>query len=102
MLPPSARSYGTLISLRRAIPLLACCVALIAVAPAAARFVPVQHNGPRVTAGTLPTLTGAATRVRVVVGLALPPLSLRQERGLRSVAARRKLDVASSSSRAYV
>ena len=36
-------------ALRRAIPLLACCAALVSVAPAAARFVPVRHTGPRVT-----------------------------------------------------
>jgi len=40
--------------------------------------------------------------VRVVVGLALPPLSLRGGRGLASFSARSKLDVASTSSRAYL
>ena len=88
--------------MRRVISLLACCAALVSVAPAAARFVPVQHTGPRVTVGTVPTLTGAAARVRVIVGLALPPLSTRGGRGLASFSARRKLDVASSSSRAYL
>jgi subtilisin family serine protease len=88
--------------LRRAIPLLACCAALISVAPATARFVPVRHAGPRVRVGTLPTLTGSAARVRVVVALSLPPLSLRGGRGLTSFAAQRRLDVTSSSSRAYL
>ena len=52
--------------------------------------------------GTVPTLTGAAARVRVIVGLALPPLSTRGGRGLASFSARQKLDVRSSSSRAYL
>jgi subtilisin family serine protease len=40
--------------------------------------------------------------VRVIVGFALPPLSTRGGRGLASFSARTKLDVASSSSRAYL
>jgi subtilisin family serine protease len=88
--------------LRRVILLLACCAALVSVAPAAARFVPVHHAGPRVTVGTVPTLTGAGTRVRVIVRLAMPPLSTRGGRGLASFTARQKLDVSSSSSRAYL
>ena len=50
----------------------------------------------------MPTHTGAAVRVRVIVGLALPPLSTRGGRGLASFSARTKLDVGSSSSRAYL
>jgi subtilisin family serine protease len=88
--------------LRRVISLLVCCAALISVAPAAARFVPVRHTGPRVTVGTVPKLAGAAARVRVIVGLALPPLATRGGRGLASFSARKKLDVASSSSQAYL
>ena len=52
--------------------------------------------------GTLPALTGSATRVRVIVGLALPPLALSGGRGLTSFAAPHRLDVGSSSSRAYL
>lgn len=40
--------------------------------------------------------------MRVIVGLALPPLSTRGGRGLASFSARNKLDVGSSSSRAYL
>ena len=40
--------------------------------------------------------------MRVIVGLALPPLSTRGGRGLASFSARKKLDVASSSSQAYL
>ena len=58
--------------------------------------------GPRVTAGTVPTLTGGAARLRVIVDLALPPLSTRGERGLLASVARSKLAVDSSSSRAYL
>jgi minor extracellular serine protease Vpr len=87
--------------LRRAALLLASSAALVGVAPAAARLVPVPHAGPRVTVGTLPLLRGGASRVRVIVDLSMPPLSTRGERGLAGVALR-KLDVSSSSSRAYV
>jgi subtilisin family serine protease len=88
--------------LRRAILLLVSSAALIAGAPAAARLVPISHAGPRVAAGSLPTHTGGAARIRVIVDLALPPLSTRGQRGLLSSVARRKLDLASSSSRAYL
>ncbi len=69
-------------------------VALCTAVPAAAQ--------PRVRAGTIPLLTPAASRVRVVVSLALPPLALRGGRGLATAGARRKLDLQSSSARAYV
>ena len=49
--------------------------------------------------GTIPETT---TRVRVVVALPLPALSLHGSRGLAAAAARRRLDVSSSSSHAYV
>jgi subtilisin family serine protease len=88
--------------LRRVIPLLALTAALVAAAPAAARFEPVMHVGGRLTAGTLPRVTGGAARIRVVVDLALPPLAIENQRGLASAVARRKLDVHSASSRAYV
>ena len=88
--------------MRRGTLLLIASAALICVAPAAARFVPVEHSGPRVTAGTLPTLTGGAAHVRVIVDLPLPPLATRGDRGLFAAVARRKLDIDSSSSRAYL
>src|ERR1700688_2768412 len=102
MLPPSGRSYGTLISLRRAILLLVSSAAVVGVAPAAGGLAPVRHAGSRVTVGTVPTLTGGAARLRVIVDLAMPPLSTRGERGLLASVARTKLDLGSSSSRAYL
>ena len=53
-------------------------------------------------AGTIPLLTPAASRVRVVVSLPLPPLALRGDRALAAAGARRKLDVRSTSSQAYL
>jgi subtilisin family serine protease len=88
--------------LRRAIPLLASCAALVCAVPAAAQLRPVHHTGPRVRADTLPARTGSAQRVRVIVDLALPPLSARGGRGLLAATARRKLDVRSASARAYL
>jgi minor extracellular serine protease Vpr len=80
--------------LRRAIPLFAALTALSAATAASAQ--------PRVHAGTIPLLTPAASRVRVVVSLALPPLALRGGRGLAAAGPRRKLDLHSSSSQAYL
>jgi len=80
--------------LRRAIPLLAALAAFATALPAAAQ--------PRVRAGTIPLLTPAASRVRVVVALRLPPLALARGRGLATAVARDKLDVRSASSRAYI
>jgi minor extracellular serine protease Vpr len=90
--------------LRRAIPLLACSAALLGAAPAGAQLVRIEHAGPRVRPGTLPTLTRGAARVRVIVRLSLPPLAARNGDGLDLFAfgARRKLDLHSSSSRAYL
>ncbi|MDX6486624.1 MAG: minor extracellular serine protease Vpr, partial [Gaiellaceae bacterium] len=88
--------------MRRAIPLLVACAALLCAVPAEARLVPVRHAGPRVTHGVLPAHTGAAARVRVIVELGLPPLATRGGRGLYAAVARQKLDVRSSSARAYL
>ena len=88
--------------MRRVILLLVLSAALVGVASAAARLVPVPHTGSRVTVGTVPTLASGAARLRVIVDLALPPLSPRGERGLLSSVARSKLDFNSSSSRAYL
>jgi minor extracellular serine protease Vpr len=46
--------------------------------------------------------TAAEQRVRVIVGLEAPPLATYGERGLAQAGARRKLDVHSSSARAYL
>jgi minor extracellular serine protease Vpr len=92
---------------RRAIPLFACCAALLAAVPAAAQLVPVQRSFgdrtvPRVRAGTLRLTPGAAGRVRVIVDLPLPPLAARYGRGLYAAGARRKLDLRSAAARAYL
>jgi minor extracellular serine protease Vpr len=92
--------------LRRTVTLLACCAALVAASPAAAQLVPVKRTFgdrtlPRVHAGVLPTLASSG-RVRVVVRLSLPPLAQYAGRGLSAAGARRRLNVESSSSRAYV
>jgi len=71
---PTVRSA----QVRRAIPLLASCAALVCAVPAAARFEPVQHSGPRVHIGTFPFHTGGATRIRVVARLGLPALTSRR------------------------
>ena len=88
--------------MRRAIPLLAACAALVCAVPAAAQLRPVHHSGSRVRADTQPARTGSAQRVRVIVGLAAPPLALRGGRGLFTTAARRKLDAHTASARAYL
>ena len=89
--------------LRRALPLLVGCAALIAALPAAAQLVPVQRdNVPRVRAGVIPLTTGASSRVRMIVDLPLPPLAARYGRGLSSAGAARRLNVSSASSRAYL
>jgi minor extracellular serine protease Vpr len=91
--------------LRRALPLLACCAALVAAVPASARLQPVQrsfdgHTLPRLRAGTIHLQQGVA-RVRVIAELGLPPLAARYGRGLYG-AGRRKLAVSSAVSRAYM
>jgi minor extracellular serine protease Vpr len=92
--------------LRRAIPFLACCAALVAALPAAAQLVPVQRSFgdrtvPRIRAGVLPTLDSSG-RVRVIARLSLPPLAQRFGRGLYTSGARRRLDFESSGARAYL
>ena len=88
--------------MRRAILVLISSAAVVGVVPAQGRLVPVRHEGPRVTVGTVPALAGGAARLRVIVDLALPPLSTRGDRGLVASVARSKLDFASSSSHAYL
>jgi minor extracellular serine protease Vpr len=88
--------------LRRAIPLLACCGALIAALPAGARPTPVDRGAlPRVRAGTLPVLA-ASGRIRVIARLSLPPLAQRYGRGLAAAGLRQRLDTATAASRAYL
>jgi minor extracellular serine protease Vpr len=88
--------------LRRVIPLLVSCAALLGAVSAAAQPVPIAHKGSRVRVGTIPSSAGRSTRVRVIVRLSLPPLAARDGRGLYAFGARRKLDLHSQSSRAYL
>ena len=93
--------------MRRAIPLLACCAALVGALPAAAQLVPVQRTFgertvPRIRAGVIPLTTPSTGRVRVIVDLPLPPLAARYGRGLYAAGANRALDVTSAASRAYL
>jgi minor extracellular serine protease Vpr len=84
------------------IPLLACCAALLGAVPAGAQLVRIKHTGPLVRVGTLPSPTGGTARVRVIARLSTPPLATRGGRGLYAFVARRKLDLDSSSARAYL
>jgi minor extracellular serine protease Vpr len=91
---------------RRALTLCVCCAALVAAVPAAAQLVPVRRHFdgrtlPRLRAGTIRLQPSGAARVRVIAQLALPPLAARGGRDL-SGTGRRRLAVASASSRAYV
>ena len=93
--------------LRRALPLFACCAALVGALPAAAQLVPVQRTFgdrtvPRVRAGVIPLTTGPSGRVRVIVDLPLPPLAARYGRGLYTAGGGRTLNVSSAASRAYL
>jgi minor extracellular serine protease Vpr len=92
--------------LRRALPLLICCAALVTALPAAARPAPVERalggrTLPRLRAGTITQLRGSRL-VRVIADLPLPPLAARFGRGLYTAGVARRLDVHSSTSRAYV
>src|SRR5439155_4632164 len=64
--------------LRRAIPLLVSCTALVCAVPAAARLVPVQHSGPRVRVDTFSFQTGGSARVRVIARLEQPAVTARR------------------------
>ncbi|HEX7525431.1 MAG TPA: hypothetical protein VF327_03940, partial [Gaiellaceae bacterium] len=102
--------------MRRTVPFLACCAALVVALPAAAKLVPVQRtfgdrSVPRVRAGILPVLPSSG-RVRVIARLSLPPLAQYSGaqysgaqlagRGLLHVGSRRRLSVESAGSRAYL
>lgn len=95
--------------MRRAV-LLGCLAAvLLAAGSSAAALRPVQRTFgelslPLVREGTVtPPPKGAAGRTRVIVTLPLPPLAAaRPDRGLFAFGARRRLNVRSSSARAYL
>ena len=102
---------GTLLPLRRTflLPLLAALMVLVTASAAAAALQPIRlpHRGEttvaRVRHGVLHIPRGQARgRVTVLVGLRLPPLAQRYGAGLFAFGPRKKLDVASSSSQAYL
>src|SRR3954454_2032696 len=95
------------VSLRRLL-FLAAVAALASVPPANAAFQPIRrHFGeleiPRVRAGhvTVPAAQ-RSDRIRVIVGLKLPPLAQAYGRGLYSVGSAHRLNVRSTASQAYL
>lgn len=88
--------------------LCAVAAALSAAIPAGAALVPIGRTFgdltvPRVRAGTLTIPRNQAFgRVRVIVGLPLPPLASTQGRGLSAHGGSRRLDVASAASQRYL
>jgi minor extracellular serine protease Vpr len=94
--------------LRRFVGLLAVAAALASAVSAGASLVRIDRTFgdrtlPRVRHGTLAIPRGQATgRVRVIVGLTLPPLAAAHSLSLAGVTPARKLDVASPSSRRYL
>jgi hypothetical protein len=95
--------------LRRLAVLVAAMAALGCTSHALAAFQPLRHDasdlrsGPRVRPGRIHVPRGhAAGRVTVIVALRLPPLARAFRRGLYGFGAQRRLDLASSSSRAYL
>ena len=61
-----------------------------------------EQSVPRVRKGTIPALTSRSDRVRVIVGLSLPPLAAEHGPGLFGSLASNRLDVNSSTSRTYL
>jgi subtilisin family serine protease len=95
--------------LRRFLALTALAAALVCVTSASASLVPVRRTlgdrtVPRLRAGVVRIPAGhASARVRVIVGLRLPPLAAAYaDRALASTGSVRRLNVASASSRAYL
>ena len=91
--------------MRRRIAFLALAAALLAAAPAGAQLVPVKRHGlPRLRAGVVHVPRGHASgRVRVIVTLKLPPLAAAfHGRVLTGATTARRLDVRSTTSRAYL
>jgi minor extracellular serine protease Vpr len=88
--------------------LLAIVTALTSIAPAGASLLPIRRTFgdlvlPRVRAGHIVIPRGHADgRVRVIVGLPLPPLAAAYGRGLAGLGTTRKLDVTTSASRRYI
>ena len=88
--------------------LIAVAAALASALPASAALQPIRRafgetTMPRVRAGTIRVPAGHASgRIRVVVGLHLPPLAAAYGRTFAAAGAARKLDVASVSSRRYL
>jgi minor extracellular serine protease Vpr len=94
--------------LRRSVGLIAVATALVSALPAGAALTPIRRTFgdttlPRVRAGVLQIPAHQQSgRVRVIVGLGLPPLAAEYGRTLAATQARRKLDVTSASSRRYL
>ncbi|HVM58466.1 MAG TPA: S8 family serine peptidase [Gaiellaceae bacterium] len=62
-----------------------------------------DRSSPRIRVGTIPLpARGSSSRVRVIADLSLPPLAAASGRGLFSAGARRRLEVGSAASRAYL
>jgi minor extracellular serine protease Vpr len=94
--------------LRRSVALLAVVTALVPALPAGAALTPIRRTFgdttfPRVRAGVLHVpVNQRSGRVRVIVGLPLPPLAAEYGRTFAAALARRKLDVTTASSRRYL
>src|SRR5262245_37236271 len=90
-------------ALRRSVGFLAVAAALTAAVPAAASLAPVNRTTPRVRKGKVVVPRGHAEgRVRVIVGLSLPPLSVFHSRSFAAQGVRRRLNVNAAPSRRYV
>jgi minor extracellular serine protease Vpr len=94
--------------LRRFVGLLAVAAALASAVSAGASLVPIQrtfgdHSIPRVRSGSLTIPPGHASgRVRVIVGLSLPPLAAAHGLSLYGLSPARRLNVSSQSSQRYL
>jgi len=99
---------ATLLRLRRSPVLFALIAALVLSASAGAGLQPInrsfgERTVPRVRTGTLPLpSTSRSDRVRVIVGLARPPLAAENGPGFFGSLSGSRLDVSSRSSRAYL
>jgi subtilisin family serine protease len=108
-LPGTSRSYflASLSALRRFPVFIALIAALILTASASAALQPINRSFgdrtvPRVRSGTVPVQTRQSDRVRVIVGLSLPPLAAERGPGLFGSLSSNRLDVNDRSSRAYL
>jgi subtilisin family serine protease len=83
--------------------LLAVVTALLSAAPSGASLLPVEHHGPRVRTGTLFIPKHHTDgRVRVIIGLPLPPLAAAYGRNFAAFGPARRLNVATAASRRYL